>query len=88
MKELHILTICLNPRLGCWSSAHRCFIGRFERIMFLATRVLGSRMLAEQWVHKPAIGLRRQLPCNMLATRSGYEQVSTHLERIEQGIYV
>lgn len=88
MKEPHILAICLNPTLGCWSSAHRCFTGRCERIMFLATRVLGSRVLAEQWLHKPAIGLGRQLPCNMLTTRSGYEQVSTLLERIEQGIYV
>ncbi|MBI6556865.1 DUF2384 domain-containing protein [Pseudomonas veronii] len=88
MNEPQIVAFCLNPTLGCWSIAHRCFIGRCEQIILLATRVLGSRVLAEQWLYKPAMGLRHQLPCNILATSSGYEQVGTLLERIEQGIYV
>jgi len=57
-------------------------------MIFLATRVLGSRVLAEQWLYKPAIGLRYQLPCSILATPSGYEEVGTLLERIAHGIYV
>ncbi|MCF1252541.1 MbcA/ParS/Xre antitoxin family protein [Pseudomonas putida] len=55
--------------------------------MHLATRVLGSRVLAAQWLHKPAIGLRHQVPCNILETRSGYQQVLTLLGRIEHGVY-
>jgi putative toxin-antitoxin system antitoxin component (TIGR02293 family) len=88
MSEPHIQALCLYPTLGCWSIAHRCFIERCERVILLATRVLGSRLLAEQWLHKPAVGLRYQLPCSILATPSGYEEVGTLLKRIEQGIYV
>lgn len=88
MNEPQMTALCLNPPLGCWSIAHRCFLGRRERIMFLATQVLGSRALAEQWFYKPAIGLRYQQPCKILATGSGYEQVNSLLERIKLGIYI
>ncbi|WP_133970805.1 antitoxin Xre/MbcA/ParS toxin-binding domain-containing protein [Pseudomonas sp. JV551A1] len=87
MNDPQVLALCPSPPLGCWSIAHRCFKGRCELIMHLATRVLGSRVLAAQWLHKPAIGLRHQVPCNILETRSGYQQVVTLLGRIEHGVY-
>ncbi|WP_445677508.1 antitoxin Xre/MbcA/ParS toxin-binding domain-containing protein [Pseudomonas putida] len=87
MSEQQILAFCNHFPLGCWSIAHRCFLGRCEQTILLATRVLGSRVRAEHWLYKPAIGLRYQLPCCILATTSGFEVVGTLLERIEQGIY-
>lgn len=87
MSKLQIMALCNYLPLGCWSIAHRCFMGRCEQMILLATRVFGSRLLAEHWLYKPAIGLRYQLPCCILATPSGFEAVGTLLERIEQGIY-
>ncbi|KAF0255791.1 antitoxin Xre/MbcA/ParS toxin-binding domain-containing protein [Pseudomonas putida] len=87
MNDPQILALCPNSPLGCWSIDHRCFKGRYDQTVRLATRVLGSRALAAQWLCKPAIGLRHQVPCNILETRSGYQQVVTLLGRIEHGIY-
>lgn len=88
MKELQILASCHPFSHGCWSSSYQCFVGRREVVKYLATRVLGSRLLAERWLYDPAIGLGHQHPCRLIITRSGYEQVITLLKRIEMGIYV
>ncbi|WP_373877955.1 antitoxin Xre/MbcA/ParS toxin-binding domain-containing protein [Pseudomonas atacamensis] len=88
MNNPQILALCPSSPLGCWSITHRCLEKRCEHILHLATRVLGSRALAGQWLCKPAIGLRYQVPCNILITRSGYQQVVTLLGRIEYGVYV
>ncbi|KAA8706231.1 MULTISPECIES: antitoxin Xre/MbcA/ParS toxin-binding domain-containing protein [Pseudomonas] len=87
MKDPQILALCPCSPQGCWSIDHRSFKGRCEEIVHLATLVLGSRVLAAQWLYKPAIGLRHQSPCSTLVTRSGYQQVVTLLGRIEHGVY-
>ena len=88
MNELEIVAFCPTSVLECWSLFHRCFVGRRERILNLATRVLGTRVLAERWLLKPALGLNHQLPCSMLSTRSGYEAVDAFLNQIEHGVYI
>ncbi|WP_150596547.1 antitoxin Xre/MbcA/ParS toxin-binding domain-containing protein [Pseudomonas fluorescens] len=87
MNDLQILALCPSSPPGCWSIVHRCFKGRFEQIVHLATRVFGSRVLAVQWLYKPALGLRHQVPCSIMVTRPGYQQVVTLLGQIEHGVY-
>ncbi|WP_082810574.1 antitoxin Xre/MbcA/ParS toxin-binding domain-containing protein [Pseudomonas sp. ABFPK] len=87
MNKTEIIAFCPIAPLGCWSLLHRCFEGRQQQILALATCVLGSQTLAALWLHKSAIGLEHQVPCSILTTRSGYEQVSTLLGRIEHCVY-
>jgi putative toxin-antitoxin system antitoxin component (TIGR02293 family) len=49
--------------------------------------VLGSQQEAEQWLERPAIGLDRRRPIDLLATPAGVELVETFLERLEYGVY-
>lgn len=88
MNKTEIIAFCSTAPLGCWSLAHRCFEGRYQQIFALATHVLGSRTLAALWLYKPAIGLDHQVPCTILTTRSGYQQVGTLLGRIEHCVYI
>ncbi|ATP52105.1 TPA: antitoxin Xre/MbcA/ParS toxin-binding domain-containing protein [Pseudomonas putida] len=87
MNDSQILALCPSSPLECWSIVHRCYKGRCEQILHLATRVLGSRVLAAQWLYKPAIGLSHQVPCIIMVSRSGYQKVVTLLGRIEHGVY-
>lgn len=88
MNETQIVAFCPTSRLECWSPVHRCFVGRRDQILMLATRVLGTRALAEPWLVKPVLGLNHQVPCSMLSTRLGYEHVDRFLQKLEYGIYV
>ncbi|MFB3798935.1 antitoxin Xre/MbcA/ParS toxin-binding domain-containing protein [Pseudomonas sp. K1(2024)] len=88
MNKTVIIAICPIAPLGCWSLVHRCFVGRCQQALALATHVLGSRTLAVLWLYKPAIGLAHQVPCSILTTRAGYERVSTLLGRIEHCVYI
>jgi putative toxin-antitoxin system antitoxin component (TIGR02293 family) len=60
---------------------------KFAEILAKATAVLGSRAEAEQWLERPAIGLDRRRPIDLLATTAGVEIVETYLERIAYGVY-
>jgi putative toxin-antitoxin system antitoxin component (TIGR02293 family) len=60
---------------------------RFAEILGQATRVFGSQEDAEQWLGRPAIGLNRQKPIDLLRTPPGARLVAQHLTRIEDGIY-
>jgi putative toxin-antitoxin system antitoxin component (TIGR02293 family) len=60
---------------------------KFAEILAKATAVLGSRAEAEQWLERPAIGLDRHRPIDLLATIAGAEIVENYLERIAYGVY-
>jgi putative toxin-antitoxin system antitoxin component (TIGR02293 family) len=60
---------------------------KFAEILAKATAVLGSRAEAERWLERPAIGLDRRRPIDLLATTAGVEIVEDYLERIAYGVY-
>ncbi|HZT20064.1 MAG TPA: antitoxin Xre/MbcA/ParS toxin-binding domain-containing protein [Dongiaceae bacterium] len=60
---------------------------KFAEVLAKATAVLGSRAEAEQWLERPAIGLDRRRPIDLLATAAGVEIVEDYLERLEHGVY-
>jgi putative toxin-antitoxin system antitoxin component (TIGR02293 family) len=60
---------------------------KFAEIVSRATAVFGSSTAAEQWLERPAIGLDRRRPIDLLATPAGIEIVESYLERIHYGVY-
>jgi putative toxin-antitoxin system antitoxin component (TIGR02293 family) len=60
---------------------------KFAEILAKAAAVLGSLAEAAQWLERPAIGLDRRRPIDLLATTAGVEIVEDHLERMEFGVY-
>ena len=60
---------------------------RFAEILAQATRVFGSQPEAEQWLCRPAIGLDRRTPIDLLKTPPGARLVTHYLTRIEYGVY-
>jgi putative toxin-antitoxin system antitoxin component (TIGR02293 family) len=60
---------------------------RIDRAEILA-KALGSQEDAEGWLQTPAIGLNRQRPIDLLATRAGAEIVENFLSQLEYGVYV
>jgi putative toxin-antitoxin system antitoxin component (TIGR02293 family) len=60
---------------------------KFAEILAKATHVLGSQEEAEQWLKRPAIGLNRQRPIDLLTTPAGVKLVETYLGRLEYGVY-
>ena len=61
---------------------------QIDRLHEKAARVLGSDEAARCWLEKPAIGLNRQRPVDLLKTKMGREQVGAYLDQIEHGVYV
>lgn len=61
---------------------------KFAEILAKATEVFGSQEEAEQWLERPAIGLDRQRPIDLLATPAGVEMVEDFLHRLEYGVYM
>jgi putative toxin-antitoxin system antitoxin component (TIGR02293 family) len=57
-------------------------------ILAKASAILGSQEDAEHWLRTPAIGLNRQRPIDLLATRAGAEMVENFLSQLEYGVYV
>lgn len=53
----------------------------------MATRVLGTRELAEHWLTHPALALDGQSPVDLLTTSSGLKSVKDLLTRMEFGVY-
>ena len=60
---------------------------QFAELLTRVTKVLGSQQAAEEWLERPAIGLNRQSPIDLLATPSGTRIVEQYLTRIEHGVY-
>lgn len=60
---------------------------KFAEILAKATAVLGSQEEAEQWLERPAMGLNRRRPIDLLATPAGVELVEDFLGRLEYGVY-
>jgi len=63
---------------------------RLERaeILAKASAILGSQEVAERWLQTPAIGLNRQRPIDLLATRAGAETVENFVCQLEYGVYL
>ena len=61
---------------------------KVAEILAKATAVFGSQEEAEQWLERPAIGLDRRRPIDLLATPAGTELVDDFLTRLEFGVYV
>lgn len=61
---------------------------KFAEILARATATFGSQEDAEHWLKSPAIGLNRQRPIDLLATRAGAEMVENFLKQLEYGVYV
>ncbi len=59
----------------------------FAEILAKATRVLGSQEEAEQRLKRPAIGLNRQRPIDLLTTPAGVKLVEDYLGRLEYDVY-
>jgi putative toxin-antitoxin system antitoxin component (TIGR02293 family) len=59
-----------------------------EAVLAKAAAVFGSRQAAEEWMDKPAIGLNRQKPIDLLSSIEGRELVCTYLTQIEFGVYI
>ena len=61
---------------------------KFAEILAKASATLGSQEDAERWLQTPAVGLNRQRPIDLLATRAGAEIVENFLSQLEYGVYV
>jgi len=60
---------------------------KFAEVVAKATYVFGSQEEAERWLARPATGLDRQRPIDLLETQPGTELVEQFLERIDHGAY-
>lgn len=60
---------------------------KFAEVVARATKLLGSRTEAEQWLDRPAIGLDQRRPIDLLSTPAGVEIVETYLDRLTYGVY-
>ncbi|MBV9835490.1 MAG: DUF2384 domain-containing protein [Alphaproteobacteria bacterium] len=61
---------------------------KFAEILAKATAVFGTQEEAERWLERPAMGLNRHRPIDLLATAAGVELVETFLVQLEYGVYV
>ncbi|UTH48876.1 DUF2384 domain-containing protein [Loktanella salsilacus] len=59
----------------------------FTEILLRTTDVLGAQAEAEAWLNRPAIGLDRRRPIDLLCTAAGVDAVEDYLTRIEYGVY-
>ena len=54
----------------------------------MAVHVLGSVESGIEWLSKPAFGLERRRPMDVMQTEDGARAVATYLMQIEHGVYV
>ncbi|MNJ67875.1 hypothetical protein D3C77_640800 [compost metagenome] len=87
MQAIDIFGPCPSAQSHCWSGQFRCFIARQEQVRDLAAYVLGNDRLASEWLTRPALGLDKRCPCQLLINTEGYRQVGQFLTRIEYGVY-
>lgn len=60
-------------------------LARVDRILSLATEVLGSRKKAVLWLKRPSRALDSQMPLQLLDTDAGTQRVERELRQIEYG---
>ena len=60
---------------------------RFSRVLAHAEDVLGSRVKATQWLHRPNRALNGAIPLALLDTDIGATQVDDVLGRLEHGVF-
>ena len=60
---------------------------RLVSVTSQAISVLGSQEAAERWLERPAIGLDRRRPIDLLKSTEGCEMVKTLLTRMDYGVY-
>jgi putative toxin-antitoxin system antitoxin component (TIGR02293 family) len=77
-----------SGRSGRLSSHESGQLWRVAVILVKAAPLLGGAEAAERWLVKPAIGLGRRRPLDLLETPAGYALVSDHLTQLEFGVYV
>lgn len=56
-------------------------------IVAKAVEVFGGKQQAKEWLGRPAMGLDRQRPIELLQTLEGAEIVASFLGRVEYGVY-
>ncbi|MNH23142.1 hypothetical protein D3C79_830280 [compost metagenome] len=52
-----------------------------------AQEVFGTRVLAEEWMTRPALVLDGESPIDLLSNPVGYELVTDFLNRLDYGVY-
>ncbi len=60
---------------------------KFAEILAQTIAVFGTQEAAEEWMARPAMGLDRHRPIDLLATPAGIEMVETFLGRLRYGVY-
>lgn len=60
---------------------------RLAAVTEQAIDVLGSQEAAEAWLERPAIGLDRNRPIDLIASSEGTEAVKTLLKRMDYEVY-
>jgi putative toxin-antitoxin system antitoxin component (TIGR02293 family) len=60
---------------------------KFAEILAMAMEVFGSQEQAERWLDRPAMGLDRHRPIDLLATPVGVDLVEQFLGRLKYGVY-
>jgi putative toxin-antitoxin system antitoxin component (TIGR02293 family) len=60
---------------------------RLAEAIAAAIDVFGSRQAAEAWLGRPAMGLNRERPLDLIATPPGQDEVISFLERVKYGVY-
>lgn len=83
----HLWRPVISLHGGCLNPSYRDFVLQRKLTVFNATRIFGSLNLAEEWIEKPAFGLGKRQPCEVLLSVEGYTIVRNLLARIEYGIY-
>lgn len=62
-------------------------IWKFAELVARATDVFGSQDEAVAWLTRPAAGLDRRRPIDLIGTAAGLELVEDHLTRLDYGVY-
>lgn len=60
---------------------------KFAEILGRATAVFGSQPEAEAWLDRPAMGVDRRKPIDLMGTSVGVQAVEDYLTRTEYGVY-
>lgn len=60
---------------------------RYAEILEQAIPIFGSKEAAEDWMNRPAIGLDRRKPIDLICVSAEARMVETYLKRLDYGVY-
>lgn len=60
---------------------------RYAEILEQAVSLFGSEDAAEEWMNRPAIGLERRKPVDLICKSGEANVVETYLTRMDYGVY-